>query len=55
VLGADSILASTIISHDDVHYKNMKKLNDYCIEKGIRDTIMLCGGGHKFLLRLLEL
>ncbi len=32
-LNADAILASTIISHDDIHYKNMKKLHDYCVEK----------------------
>ena len=44
-LNADAILASTIISHDDIHYKNMKKLNDYCIEKGIRDKIMIACGG----------
>ncbi|MGE5682301.1 MAG: D-ornithine 4,5-aminomutase subunit OraE [Bacillota bacterium] len=42
---ADAILASTIITHDDVHIKNMKKLNELCIEKGIRERIMLvCGG-----------
>ncbi|RDY24010.1 LuxR family transcriptional regulator [Romboutsia maritimum] len=44
-LNADAILASTIISHDDIHYKNMKKLNEYCIEKGIRDKIMIACGG----------
>jgi len=42
---ADAILLSTIITHDDVHIKNMKKINDLCIEKGIRDKIMIvCGG-----------
>jgi len=36
---------STIITHDDVHIKNMKKVADLCIEKGIRDKIMIvCGG-----------
>lgn len=44
-LKADCILASTIISHDDVHYKNMKKLHDYAVEKGIRDRIVICAGG----------
>ncbi|MDR7857207.1 D-ornithine 4,5-aminomutase subunit OraE [Tissierella sp.] len=44
-LNADAILSSTIISHDDIHYKNMKKLNDLCIEKGIRDKIILIAGG----------
>ncbi len=44
-LDVDAILASTIISHDDIHYKSMKRLHEYCIEKGIRDNILLvCGG-----------
>lgn len=42
---ADAILASTIITHDDVHIKNMKKLHELCVEKGIRDRIMICVGG----------
>lgn len=44
-LNADAILSSTIISHDDIHYKNMKKLHDICVEKGIRDKIILIAGG----------
>ena len=44
-LNADAILSSTIISHDDIHYKNMKKIHDYCIEKGVRDRIIFCSGG----------
>ncbi len=44
-LDADAILASTIISHDDIHYKNMKKIHDYCIEKGVREKLMVCAGG----------
>ncbi|NLV89159.1 MAG: LuxR family transcriptional regulator [Tissierellia bacterium] len=44
-LNADAILCSTIISHDDIHYKNMKKLHELCIEKGIRDRIILVAGG----------
>lgn len=44
-LNADAILESTIITHNDIHIKNMKKLNDLCIEKGIRDkVILICGG-----------
>jgi len=42
---ADAILASTIISHDNVHYKNMKRLHELCVEKGIRDRIILVAGG----------
>jgi len=44
-LNADGILASTIISHDDVHYKNMKKIHDYAVEKGVRDKLVICAGG----------
>ena len=42
---ADAILASTIITHDDVHTKNMSKLHELCIEKGIRNKVMLVVGG----------
>ncbi|MPQ32889.1 LuxR family transcriptional regulator [Clostridium estertheticum] len=42
---AQAILCSTIISHNDVHTKNMKKLSDLCIEKGVRDKIILVSGG----------
>ncbi|MCK9457395.1 MAG: cobalamin-dependent protein, partial [Candidatus Riflebacteria bacterium] len=43
--GADAILISTIISHNDVHRKNMKKLHELCVEKGIRDKVLcMCGG-----------
>lgn len=44
-LNAKAILLSTIISHDDIHYKNMKKTHDYAIEKGIRDKILILAGG----------
>lgn len=44
-MNADAILASTIISHDDIHYKNMQRINDLAIEKGIRDKIMIMAGG----------
>ena len=44
-LDADAILASTIISHDNVHYKNMKRINELAIEKGIRDKVMIAAGG----------
>ncbi len=43
--GADAILASTIISHDDIHYRSMKKLHELCIEKGVRDRLILVAGG----------
>lgn len=39
------IMMSTIISHDDIHYKNMQKLHNYAIEKGVRDKLILIAGG----------
>lgn len=42
---ANVILVSLIISHDDIHYKNMQKLHDYAVEKGVRDRLILCAGG----------
>lgn len=33
-LNANAILASTIISHDNVHYKNMKRINELAGGKG---------------------
>ena len=44
-LDAEVILASTIISHDNIHYKNMKRINDLAVEKGIRDKVIICAGG----------
>jgi len=43
--GSQAILISTIISHNDVHVANMRKLHELCMEKGIRDKVILvCGG-----------
>lgn len=44
-MNADGIMASTIISHDDIHYKNMRRINDLCVEKGVRDKLVLVAGG----------
>lgn len=44
-LNANAILASTIISHDNIHYKNMKRINELAVEKGIRDKVIVCAGG----------
>lgn len=44
-LKADAILASTIISHDNIHYKNMKRIHELAVEKGIRDQVMIACGG----------
>ncbi len=42
---ADAILVSTIISHDDIHYKNMKRVHELAIEKGIREKVLILAGG----------
>lgn len=42
---ASVIMISLIISHDDVHYKNMEKLHHYAIEKGVRERLILLAGG----------
>jgi D-ornithine 4,5-aminomutase subunit beta len=44
-IGADAILVSTIITHNEVHVENMKKIHQLAIEKGIRDKIMIIAGG----------
>jgi len=44
-MDADAILMSTIISHDNVHYKNMRKLHEYAVERGVRDKLILIAGG----------
>jgi len=44
-MDAQCIMMSTIISHDDVHYKNMEKLHNYAVEKGVRDKLVLIAGG----------
>jgi len=44
-LNAEAILASTIISHDNIHYKNMKRIHELAVEKGIRDKVIIVAGG----------
>ena len=44
-LNADAILASTIISHDDIHYKNIEKIDRIAREMALRDKIIFCAGG----------
>jgi len=43
--GANAILISTIISHNDIHRTMMKKLVEVATEKGIRDKVVLIAGG----------
>ena len=42
---ADAILISTIISHADIHRKNMEKLARLAVEKGVRERFILVAGG----------
>ncbi|MDR3302139.1 MAG: cobalamin-dependent protein, partial [Spirochaetaceae bacterium] len=51
-LNAEAILASTIISHDDIHYKGMKKLHELAVEKGIRDKLTIIAGGTQVVPKL---
>ena len=44
-LNANAILASTIISHDDIHYKNIANINNLAKEMGVRDKIAFGAGG----------
>ncbi len=43
--GADAILISTIISHNEVHRTMMRKLAELAEERGIRDKMVLIAGG----------
>ncbi|AEF84123.1 D-ornithine aminomutase E component [Treponema primitia ZAS-2] len=51
-LNAEALLASTIISHDDIHYKSMKRIHELAVEKGIRDKIALIAGGTQVVPKL---
>ena len=51
-LNADAILMSTIISHDEIHYKNMKRIHELCVEKGIREKVMIVSGGTQVIPEL---
>ncbi|CAB5109864.1 D-Ornithine 4,5-aminomutase E subunit (EC [Olavius algarvensis associated proteobacterium Delta 3] len=43
--GAKAALISTIISHNDIHRVNMRRLHDLAVERGIRDGLILIAGG----------
>jgi D-ornithine 4,5-aminomutase subunit beta len=43
--GARVVLLSTIVTHNDVHRLNMRRLHDLAIERGIRDRLLLVAGG----------
>ena len=39
------ILISAIITHNDIHKINMKRLNNLAVERGLRDNLLLIAGG----------
>ena len=43
--GAEAILVSTIITHNEVHVSNMKKIAQLAVEKGVRDKVIIISGG----------
>ena len=44
-VNADAILASVIISHDDIHYKNIANIDRIAKEMGVRDRLTFVAGG----------
>lgn len=44
-LGAQGILASAIISHDNIHYKNIGLIDKLAREMGVRDKVVFLAGG----------
>ncbi|MCL2217072.1 MAG: D-ornithine 4,5-aminomutase subunit OraE [Defluviitaleaceae bacterium] len=44
-LNAQAVLASVIISHDDIHYKNIASIDRLAREMGIRENIIFVAGG----------
>jgi len=44
-LNADAVLASVIISHDDIHYRNIANIDRIAREKGVRGKLMFVAGG----------
>lgn len=44
-VGADAILASAIISHDNIHYKNIALVDKIAREQGVRDQLVFLAGG----------
>jgi len=44
-LDADAMLASVIISHDDIHYKNIARIDRIAREMGVREKLIFLAGG----------
>jgi D-ornithine 4,5-aminomutase subunit beta len=43
--GAQVVLVSTILTHGDVHRRNMQRLHELAQEAGVRDHLLLIAGG----------
>jgi D-ornithine 4,5-aminomutase subunit beta len=43
--GARAVLISTIITHADVHERNMRRLHELAVERGLRKDLVLIAGG----------
>ena len=44
-LNADAMLASAVISHENIHYRNIALVDSIAREKGVRDKLIFCAGG----------
>ena len=44
-LDADAILASVIISHDNIHHRNIARIDRIAREMGVRDRLIFVAGG----------
>ncbi|MFC9856303.1 MULTISPECIES: D-ornithine 4,5-aminomutase subunit OraE [unclassified Streptomyces] len=52
--GAHAVLASVIVSHGKVHELMMRKLNDVAVERGLRQRLVLIGGGPQVTSQLAQ-
>ena len=43
--GAAAVLVSTVVTHGDVHRRNMQRLHDLAVERGVRGRLLLVAGG----------
>jgi D-ornithine 4,5-aminomutase subunit beta len=43
--GAAVVLISTIVTHQDVHRRNMQQLHERAVGRGVRERLILIGGG----------
>jgi D-ornithine 4,5-aminomutase subunit beta len=43
--GARVVLVSTIVTHKDVHRRNMTELHELAVARGVRERLILIGGG----------